>query len=152
MFIFREGATSTEMSANLLAFCAWILFCNLVLLDENERRINAGRELSLLLILIGLAVTFKVSMLPIVLLLSLLLLRLSGHEIGVLLLSQRGLLSITLVYCILWLARNFILTGCIIYPIAMTCVSVPWGAGSAGAEREVLGLRVGRATQAQNIF
>ena len=71
-----------------------------------------------------------------VLLLPLLLLRLSGPEIGVLLLSQRGLFSITLVYCTLWLARNFILTGCIIYPIDMTCVSVPWGVGAAGAERE----------------
>ncbi len=135
-FIFESGATATTMSGNLLAFCAWVLFCKLMLLDEGERRIIGGRDLSLLLILIVLAVTVKISILPVALLLPMLLLRMSGYEISALFLSQRGLLSITLVYGILWLARNFILTGCIVYPIAMTCASVPWGVGAVEAKRE----------------
>jgi len=132
-FIFQPSDTSSDMSANLLAFCAWVIFCKLMLLDASERPINGGRDLSLLLILIALAVTFKLSVLPIALLPAMLMLRMSRTDLGVLLLTQRNLLFIIVVYCILWLARNFILTGCIVYPIDVTCASVPWGVGAADA-------------------
>jgi hypothetical protein len=37
-------------------------------------------------------------------------------------------------YLGLWLGRNFILTGCIIYPVDVTCTTVPWGVGAANAK------------------
>jgi hypothetical protein len=133
MFIFRISATSTDVPANLLAFCAWVLFCKLMLVDEIDSSINEGWDFVLLLILIALAVTFKLSMLPAALFLPLLLLRASVRQITVLFVA-RSVLFITLFYCILWLARNLVLTGCIVYPVSVTCLSVPWGVGAATAK------------------
>jgi hypothetical protein len=132
-FVFRTTTTSTDTSANMLAFCAWVLFCKLMLVDETDGSTSEGWEFALLLILVALAVTCKLSMLPAALLLPMLLLRASVRQIT-LLFFARSFFLITLFYCTLWLTRNLVLTGCIVYPVSVTCLSVPWGVGAATAK------------------
>ena len=132
--MFRE--TSTDMSANLLAFCAWIAFSRLMLLDEGERRTIGDRDLVLLLVLVALAVTIKTTMLPIILLPAILLVRMSRQEMYSLIIAQRRAYALVALYFALWLVRNFMLTGCIVYPVDVTCTTVPWGVGAAQAKLE----------------
>jgi hypothetical protein len=126
--------TSTDTSANLLAFCAWIAFCRLMLLHESERRTIADRELVLLLVLVTLAVTIKTTMLPIILLPAFLLVRMSRQKMHLLIIARRRAYALIALYFALWLGRNFMLTGCIIYPADVTCTTVPWGVGAANAK------------------
>jgi hypothetical protein len=122
------------MSANLLAFCAWVAFCRLMLLDEGERRTVGDRELLLLLVLVALTVTIKITMLPIILLPAFLLVRMSRQEMHILVVARSRAYALIALYLGLWLGRNFILTGCIIYPVDVTCTTVPWGVGAANAK------------------
>jgi hypothetical protein len=130
VFVFLYQVTSTDMPANLLAFCAWIAFCRLLLMDESERRNIGDREHVLLVILVALAVTIKLSLLPIILLPAFLLLRVSPQELYLLIMARRRAYAMIAAYIALWLGRNFMLTGCFIYPVDMTCTTVPWGVGA----------------------
>jgi hypothetical protein len=134
VFIFRFRDTGTDMSANLLAFCAWVEFCRLMLLDEGERRTTGDRDLVLLFVLVALTVTIKITMLPIILLPAFLLVRMSRQQRYLSIIARRRAYGLIALYLGLWLGRNFILTGCIVYPLDMTCTTVPWGVGAANAK------------------
>jgi hypothetical protein len=136
VFILRFQYTTTDMSANLLAFCAWIAFCRLMLLDEGERRTIGDRDLVLLLVLVALAVTIKPTMLPIILLPAFLLVRMSREEMYLLIIARGRVYALVALYFALWLGRNFMLSGCLIYPVDVTCTTVPWGVGAAQAKFE----------------
>ena len=132
-FLWEFGQTSTDTSANLLAICAWVSFCNLILMDENELQSNGGSELLLLLVLTTLAITFKLSMLPSTLLVVLIFIIRGWRELCAIVARQSAILLLLGSYLILWLARNFMLSGCAIYPLQVTCTPVRWGVGPANA-------------------
>lgn len=137
--VFQAPQTSTDMSANLLAFCAWLVFCDLVLADDQHTR-GADAQFVLLLVLSGLAVTFKLSMLPIALLPGWLLLSMARGEGRIVTAPRLAGMAVVALYGALWLARNFVLSGCVVYPVAMTCASVPWGTGAAQASHDAAGV------------
>ena len=92
--------------------------------DQNNNIFQVDR-IYLILISCALAITIKVSMLPFVLLpLIALVINLKSMKIS------RGLvicLSIVTSYFCLWLARNLILSGCLVYPVSQTCfTSLDW--------------------------
>jgi hypothetical protein len=134
VFIFRFRDTGTDMSANLLAFCVWVEFCRLMLLDEGKRRAIGNRDLLLLFVLVALTITIKITMLPIILLPAFLLVRMGRQETYLVIIARRRAYELIALYLGLWLGRNFILTGCIVYPLDVTCTTVPWGVGAANAK------------------
>jgi hypothetical protein len=126
--IVRNTWASTDTSANLLALCTWLVFCNLTLMAATELRVASQQEFTLLFILAALAITFKLSLLPIILLplsVMVLLLRYDVPILPILKLICAGAAA-SAIYGALWLTRNFMLSGCVVFPVALTCTSVPW--------------------------
>ncbi len=120
--------TTTDLSANLLAFCAWMAFGRLLLMDDADWRTAGGNAFALLILMVVLAATFKLAVLPVGLLpLALPALRRDWRS---LLAGQYRVLGAVLLYGALWLVRNFMLSGCFAFPAAATCIAVPWDVGT----------------------
>ncbi len=117
----QTSSTATDPVANLFAICAWVSFCHLLPKEGETAPPSARSDEFLLPILVALAVTFKFSMTPIILLLALLPIRWWAPPpkmcVG---LTMAGILGL------LWLARNFVLSGCLVFPVALTCAPVLW--------------------------
>mgnify|MGYP001809541848 CR=1 FL=1 len=114
---------TTDNPANILGLITVVYFLEF-LGDQNNNIFQVDR-IYLILISCALAITIKVSMLPFVLLpLIALVINLKSMKIS------RGLvicLSIVTSYFCLWLARNLILSGCLVYPVSQTCfTSLDW--------------------------
>jgi hypothetical protein len=118
--------STTDLPANLMAFCVWATFAGLMLEEELDK---GGAQFSLLVMLAVLAITFKLAMAPIILLPAALLLRRRGAGF---LRGQGAMLCLVAVYGVLWLARNFLLSGCLAFPVEVTCFPVSWNGHVAG--------------------
>lgn len=128
VLLWRMREAGTDNPANLIAIGLWLIayeaWCNY----------RNGRSLQYPITAIaasGLIFTSKLSILP-----------LSLFVIPVLFFSMtdwKRVVPIVIavgLFVGFWILRNFILTGCFVYPAAITCVNVPWGLGADMARVE----------------
>ncbi|MEO3473525.1 hypothetical protein AAFN86_16785 [Roseomonas sp. CAU 1739] len=119
------GTPNSDIPSALMALYAFHLALRLSdlggVVDAAAER---GGTAALLAVVVGLAVTLKLSALPVVLLMLLPLLAwrrgwIGGRDIG---LGVGGALAIGLP----WLAQGIATSGCLAYPQPSTCLPVPW--------------------------
>lgn len=128
VLLWRMREAGTDNPANLIAIGLWLI--------AYEAWQGRGRSLSIqqgiaAIASVALVCTSKLSILPLTLLVVpvLLVLRTYWKQ-----LVPVAIAAFALIGC--WIFRNFVLTGCFIYPAALTCVDVPWGLGAEVAKVE----------------
>lgn len=126
------SVVSTDHAANIFALLTVVYFLEFLnaITEKNTSKIQRG--ILLMVISSCLAITGKLSMLPIIFF----------PIIGCLMMSKiRTIwrfiivsLMIGVIFFSLWILRNFLLSGCLVYPVAFTCSDlVSWGVGSQQA-------------------
>lgn len=123
LFLWRMREAGTDNPANLLCVGIWLLFF--------KHCQGEGRPLELAAAGLGLAAliaTSKLSVVPMTLLIIPLLL---GCRRDWLALGR--VFSLCLALVVLWVLRNLVLTGCWVYPVAPTCMDLPWALSAATA-------------------
>lgn len=123
-YLWRMRSAGTDVPANLLAVAMWLLLYECWVVGKKTLTQSNAAICSAALL-----VTWKLSILPMVLLIVPVLYwaRRQWRELGAV-----GLIAA--VYIGAWLLRNFVLTGCLVYPVASTCFDVSWGLGQEQAE------------------
>jgi hypothetical protein len=117
----RLGSLSTDTSAALLIF--YCTYLALVVLEDGP----AAPAASILIPACVFGVTLKLSALP---LLVLILVGILAARVSWRLKAAAAIVGI------LWMARRFTLSGCLVYPVGASCLDVPWGVGAAAAREE----------------
>ncbi len=125
-------AISTDHASNILTLLTVVFFVEFFdsLIQQKQRETQRG--ILLLIVSSCLAITGKLSMMPVI------VLPIVGLFMVARSLSMRRALIISLILGILfftlWLLRNLLLSGCLVYPVSFTCLDqVSWGVGSERA-------------------
>ena len=118
--------TSTDHPANFCALLAWVVFSNLLLVQREPQREQIKSQFGLMVTLATLAVTFKLSMLPIILLPLLYLWRHGSHSCQQNFKVAWPWISVLCLFVVAWMVRSYIMSGCLLYPITFTCFSESW--------------------------
>lgn len=119
----QDAYTSTDAAPQLLAFLAWVQFARLIFGQADEARDPILRSL---IALIGLALFFKLSSVPLFFLLALLAFEWRRENLLALIKAQAWVIALCGVLLGLWAVRNVFLTGCLVFPAAATCFDFPW--------------------------
>jgi len=135
LFAIRWGARSvgsTDNAPNLFAVLAALFFVETSAHARKSEPRERARALLLLVACSCLAVTGRLSMLPIAVLPLVALL--PGPREA----SDRSawfaVVSVGSLFVVLWVLRNIVISGCLAFPVAMTCVDgISWGSGSTRA-------------------
>ena len=127
LFLWRMREAGTDNPANLIAIAIFLM------LYESYRfhdRFEVQRAIAAICG-VALLVTSKLSILPLALLAAPIIFsaQLSWKQFFVICLTASLLV-------VAWIIRNFVLTGCLVYPAAITCMDVPWGLGAEMARSE----------------
>jgi hypothetical protein len=126
------SVVSTDHAANIVALLVVVYFLEFLNAIKEQNASKIQRGILLMIISSCLAITGKLSMLPII----------CFPMIGCLMMSKtltmwRFLivsLTVGVIFFVLWILRNFLLSGCLVYPVAFTCSDlVSWGVGSQQA-------------------
>ena len=131
MFMWRMKETSTDVAPNVVALAVWLCGFESWMAARAQQSTQAVRSFSAMMCSSAFVVVSKLSVLPILLLLLPVgwVVRPRLREIAVPLALFGLMLS-------LWLIRNVVLTGCLVYPAAATCTSLPWSLGAKQAAFE----------------
>jgi hypothetical protein len=133
---FSLGSPNTDVPSNLLIIYA--AFLSLLLSDKSRLQTEQGASdyiVLLLTLVVVFAVTIKLSVLPLIPVLALLLL--SWHRGFVSTTALRNALILSTPLIVLWLARGIATSGCLAYPSPDSCLPVPWRISLETAQRDV---------------
>ncbi|MEO7863290.1 MAG: hypothetical protein ABIU05_23205 [Nitrospirales bacterium] len=119
-------STSTDHPANICALLAWVVFSEQLLVQREPQRGQIRSQFGLMMTLATLAVSFKLSMLPIILLPLFYLWRHGLHSCQQILKVAWPMISILCMFVVSWMVRSFIMSGCLLYPVALSCFSESW--------------------------
>ena len=126
------SVASTDHASNIFALLTVVYFLEFseAITEQNQSRTERG--LFMIFVSSSLAITSKLSMFPII------LLPIAGAWMTLKSLPKKRSLIVFPILCIvffsLWILRNLLLSGCLIYPVAFTCLNeVSWGVGSQQA-------------------
>ena len=114
-----------------------LLTITLLAVRVHRSEDRAARESGLVLLvgLIGLASTFKLSAATAVLIALPLVRRAPRARLGALITpAHRPLMAVTTIAALGWSLRGFATTGCFAFPLGATCIDVPWGVGGRTAD------------------
>lgn len=131
-----SGTPNTDVSSGLLVLYAFHLALRLSDLDGWQDAAPERGALAVLLAAVAaLAVTIKLSALPVALLLVLVLMawrrgRIAGRDVGV-------AIAVALVIGLPWLLRGIATSGCLAYPEPASCLPVPWRTAEALARSDI---------------
>lgn len=135
LYAVRWGArfvSSTDSAPNIFATLAALYFVECGAHLRMRKGPDATRALLLLAVCCCLAIAGKLSMLPIAVL-ALGAVALTANGAG----ARRDALIVTAagsLFLALWILRNVLLSGCLAYPVAISCVDgLSWGVGSGRA-------------------
>lgn len=130
------GSPSTDFPAAAFVLIFFVACLDAESAGEETPSVGFTRSMSLLAPLI-LAVTTKLSVAPIALALLPFLLRLS-----------RRALALSIAFCAIWILRTYVLSGCWVYPMAVSCLpKVRWAMPFANVDGEYQALHIwGRVT------
>lgn len=118
--------TSTDHAANICAFLAWVVFTDQYFPQNDTHQGEIKRYFLLLVTLTTLAITFRISMLPIIALPLFHLWREGVHSSKQILEEAWPWLLMACLFVVAWIIRGFLMSGCLLYPAASTCISAPW--------------------------
>lgn len=127
VFLWRMREAGTDIPANLIAIALWLIAYE-AWQSRDKPSFQQGMAVIVASILI---VTSKLSILPMILL-----------AIPIIISARKAwkdlapIAFVGVIFLVLWLFRNFMLTGCFIYPAAITCTNVEWGLGAEAARGE----------------
>ena len=125
-YITEMPLTTTDMPSNLLGFAGWSIYLSSTL--QREQGDLQYEQWILSILILALAATFKLSMLGwFILLIPMIRLAIASNRV------PRAKINLAFcvaaLYLVIWVIRNTFLTGCLIYPVNLTCLPLPWTAG-----------------------
>ncbi len=124
IYFWRMKETSTDVAPNIIAVAAWLCAFQAWFDTRVQSEFERLRTFLVMLCALTFVVISKLSVLPIALMVLPLWWRVRPP------LKRVALIVAALaVIVMLWLTRNFLLSGCLIYPAVVTCVDVPWALG-----------------------
>lgn len=131
VFLWRMKETSTDVAPNVVAIAIWLCGFEAWMVARAQQSVLAVRSFTAMMGSLAFVVVSKLSVLPIALLALPVwwVVRPRLREIAFPL-ALFGLMLLC------WLIRNVILTGCLVYPAAVTCTSLPWSLGAKQAAFE----------------
>jgi hypothetical protein len=126
------SVASTDHASNIFALVTVVYFLEFLNATAESSQSNIDRGILLMFVSSSLAITAKLSMFLVI------LLPIVGSWMVLKSLPiQRSLIAsliLGIVFFSLWILRNLLLSGCLVYPVAFTCLNeVSWGVGSQQA-------------------
>ena len=139
LYLSKMGHSGTDHPSNLFALVAWIVFVD-VFVRHKDKRLFESEAHSLtggiiVTSLCVLAVTSKISLLPVALLPMVLWYVVHADAARQVYRPFLIVAFLSTAFLLSWVIRNFLSTGCLIYPAAVTCFDVPWGVSSDAAQK-----------------
>lgn len=131
IYLWRMKETSTDVAPNVMCVAAWLCGYQAWVGDRMRDATLVLRSFVVMLFALTFVIVSKLSVLPMVLL----VIPVWWHLRATL---KSLLLPVALLsgMVLLWVVRNFIISGCFVYPAAITCTTVPWSLGAKQAAFE----------------
>ena len=131
--------TSSDIPAMLLILHAFA--SALALLEGRQHKQGSGEILQIMAMVasIVLAITTKLSSAPVLVLLICVVSRgvkQRGRQ-SLIAMPRNGTVAVILIALpTVWVLQNVLLSGCIVYPVAISCIDLPWSVGAAAAKHD----------------
>lgn len=124
VYLWRMKETSTDVAPNIVAIAAWLSAFQAWFEVKGQKPSEGLQSFLAMLYALTFVMISKLSVLPIVLLAIPLWWRVRP-SLKVIFYPAVALMAIVA----LWLIRNLIISGCLVYPAVATCLPVPWSIG-----------------------
>lgn len=132
----RDVRVGTDLAAGLTVLAACAVAASIARTAPSRDRPAVSAEFGLLGLLVVLAVVQKTSAAPaVVLLLAPVVGALPQHRRPMLRLLLPAL-AVSLIAGVAMAVRTWIMSGCLSYPVSLTCIDAPWAVGREQAARE----------------
>lgn len=132
----RDVRVGTDLAAGLTVLAACAVAASVVRTASSRDRMAASAEFGLLGLLVVLAIVQKTSAAPAVVLLIAPFVGAFPQHHRPMLRPLLPALGVSLITGVAMAVRTWIMSGCLSYPVSLTCVDAPWAVGREQAARE----------------